>query len=317
MFRTPQETSMMKLLDVGVIKSKLSQYFIMHPEKMSPLLVGDLKYDDTILTLNSSDGEIDVPLFNIPVLIDTVPQSTNKDDQKFVVDCRGFTARQNDGTIKITKPTQYKTVVTGAYLTDSWFYNGPERFASISKFPVKIFSNWIASTVSRRLNIDEIAQVRFNVILAYYFLCMFENVAPYSAREFLDEDKAYNFAIKISYASGMKNVDVLNIISEIPTMSSLEDLEKAVKEFGGSDRFKLFNPALLYTLLGRTALFGVPADVVQTALEYPPLFYTMVYIAATEKGYNKSAIGSIVQNNRNVEDLKYFCKMVKTFIVEE
>lgn len=299
----------MKDFNTAGTKLQLEQLYITNKEILEP--VGNYKeLSNRALVVNTSEHAANIPLFSNPILINTDPTANNNEFNRFVVDCRAFTNRNKNGEIVITKPAAYHLTLFNAVLADAWYHEGPTRFTSISKFAVKVFSHWITSVIARRLNIDEIAQVRANVIIGYYFLCMFEEFKPYDARELLDDDKAYVFAIKIAYASGLKINDALNIIKEIPTMSSIHDLEKALKEFGGSERFKLFNPAFLYTLIGRTAIFNASPELIYASLEYPPAFYMMVYISAVEKGYNKSGIGSVVHNYRNTDDVKHFCSIV-------
>lgn len=311
MFSIPYQTTPLKDHDVAKIKNKLEQAYLLNKNALTPLSLPDEEYGDRVLALISSEEDKTVGLFSNPVLINIDPASNKPDNNRFVVDCRGYTARQKTGEVKVTKPAIYKIAMRAGILTDAWYHQGVERFTSISKLPTKVFSNWLATAISRKLNIDEIAQVRVNIIIAYYFLCMFEDLPEYDTRTFLDDDKAYIYALKISYASGVKNMDVIRIIKEIPTMSNIFDLEKALKEFGGSERLRLFNPAFLYTLVSRTALFGVSPEMVYCSLEYPPIFYMMMYIAIKEKGYNKSNIGSIVHNLRNTEEVKHFVRMVE------
>lgn len=309
MFSTPYQTTVLKDFNIAGTKLQLEQLYITNKANLEPTE----KYKsvaDKVLVLNTGNEANNIPLFSNPILINTDPTANGNEYNRFAVDCRAFTNRNKDGELVVTKPAAYHLTILNAVLANAWYHEGPERFTSISKFAVKVFSHWITSTIARRLNIDEIAQVRANVIIGYYFLCMFEEFKAYDAREMLDDDKAYIFAVKIAYASGLKINDALNIIKEIPTMSSIHDLEKALKEFGGSERFKLFNPAFLYTLIGRTAIFNASPEMIYASLEYPPAFYMMVYISAVEKGYNKSGIGSVVHNYRNTEDVKYFCRMV-------
>lgn len=309
MFSTPYQTTVLKDFNIAGTKLQLEQLYIRDKESLVPAEKYQ-EFTDKVLVLNTGIDSTNIPLFSNPILINTDATSNNNKYNKFIVDCRAYTTRNKDGQLVVTKPAAYHLSILNAVLANAWYHEGPERFSSISKFPVKVFSHWITSTIARRLNIDEIAQVRANVIIGYYFLCMFEDFKAYDARELLDDDKAYIFSVKIAYASGLKINDTINIIKEIPTMSSIHDLEKALKEFGGSERFKLFNPAFLYTLIGRTAIFNASPEMIYAALEYPPAFYMMVFISAVEKGYNKSGIGNVVHNYRNTEDVKYFCRMV-------
>lgn len=309
MFLAPYQTSVLSSYNTAKVKMSVEQLITFSKENLYSLVAIDGKFPTNVLVLQDPTTAKDIPLFTQPLEV-----KLHNDETTFITDCRSVITVDNMGQLRITKPHIYQINVLQTLLTNTWKKEGVGRFTSINKFPVKVFSNWLTAAVARKLNIDEIAQVRANVIFAYFFLCMFEDLSPYDAGMLLDEDKAYSYAIKISYATGLNTLNTLNIIKEIPTMSSVYDLEKAMKEHGGSERFKLFNVTYLYTLISRTALFGVPVDMVYAAVEHPPTFYTMIFTAAVEKGHNKSEIGNIIHNNKNNDDLKNFVQMMKSII---
>lgn len=313
MFTTPYQTTALKDVIMTDIKHGIEQNLIMNGGTLTPLMDIMGTTPDSIIVLNDATATSNIKLFSCPMIVNTNNGNTIN-DQKVAIDCRGFASKQRDGTIRIAKPHVYQNMLVAALLTERWYFDGPTRFASISKYPTKLFSNWLTSAVAKKLNIDEYAQVRANAIFAYFFLCQFETVAPYKANEYLSEEKAYSFAIKVSYATGLSTVAALDIIQQIPTMQSVHDLDLALKEHGGSDRFKHFNPAYLFTLIARTSFHGVHPDLIYACVEYPPILYMMIFIAATEKGYNKSDIGNIIHGHKNNPDLQYFLQVVKTLI---
>ncbi len=313
MITVPYSTTALKDVIMTDIARGIEQNLIMNKESMTPLMSIMGNVPESILTLNDTSTTGNIKLFSCPLLVNT-GNSNSPEDQRVVIDCRSLTSKQRDGSIKVMKPHVYQNMLVAAILTEKWVFEGSSRFASISKYPTKLFSNWLTSAVAKKLNIDEYAQVRANAIFAYFFLCQFELVPPYKARQYLSEEKAYSFAIKVSYATGLSTIAALDIIQEIPTMQGVHDLDLALKEFGGSERFKHFNPAYLYTLIARTSFHGVHPDLVYACVEYPPILYMMIFIAATEKGYNKSDIGNIIHNHKNNPDLQYFLQVAKTLI---
>lgn len=313
MFTTPYQTTALKDVILTEIKHGIEQNLIMNRESMNPLMDILGGYPNSILTLNDATSTSSIKLFSCPMIVNT-SNGNSMSDQKVVIDCRGFASKQRDGSIRVIKPHVYQNLLVAALLTEKWYLDGPNRFSSISKYPTKLFSNWLTSTVAKKLNIDEYAQVRANAIFAYFFLCQFEEVAPYKAQQYLSEEKAYSFAIKVSYATGLSTIAALDIIQQIPTMQTVYDLDLALKEHGGSERFKHFNPAYLYSLIARTSFHGIHPDLVYASIEYPPILYMMIFIAATEKGYNKSDIGNIVYGHKNNPDLQYFLQVTKNLI---
>ena len=184
----------------------------------------------------------------------------------------------------------------------------------MSKFPTKVFASWITGTLASKLNLDELAQVRTSAIVAYYFVCLFGDYPDYTEGHLLDDDESYTIGLKVAYATGLKVQDAIEMIKDIPTMRNVNDLSSALKQHGGSDRYRQINTALIYTLLGRFGMNGMTPETVITAIEFPPLFFAIIYIAATERGYNKSNIGNIVHSLRNANEVKSFITEINSIL---
>lgn len=317
MFKAPYETTTLSNYDVTKIKNIIEQELVMSSGGFEPLS-NDFKYiNDYVLTINSSENNSHIPLFSQPLLVNTQPVRNDADHNRFIIDCRGFTNISREGIVSIKKPAQYKNHIIGAALSNYWYFGGSNAMLNISKFPTKVFANWVTGTLASKLNLDELAQVRTSAIVAYYFICMFGDSPEYAEGYLPDEDEAYVIGIKVAYATGLKVQDAIEMIKDIPTMSNINDLSAALKQHGGSDRYRQINTALLYTLLGRFGMNGVTPETVTAAVEYPPLFFTIVYIAATERGYNQSSIGNIVHGLKNLSDVKSYVAEINNILQGE
>lgn len=314
MYQVPYETSTLSNYDVVDIKNKIEQDIVSNTLSFEPL-IDDYNYATAnLLTINDSEKTAHIPIFTQPLVVNTKPTSNNDDNNTMVIDCRGFTTTARDGTLSIKKHAQYKNHVICGALSTYWYRDGNVVMANFCKFPTKVFASWVTSTLASKLNLDELAQVKTSAIVAYYFICMFSDYPEYNEGHTLDEDALYATAIKVSYATGLKTHDAIDIIRDIPTMSSLDDLCSALKKYAGSDRYRQLNTALVYMLLGRFGMNGMTPETVIASIEYPPLFMAMVYIAASERGYNKSSIGNIVHNLRNMNDVKTFVREIGTIL---
>lgn len=317
MFKTPYETTSLSNYDITKTKNIIEQELIVSPDAFEPLM-SDMKYaSEYVLTINGSEKTNHIPLFSQPLLVNTQPVRNDNDHNRLIIDCRGFTSVGRDGVISIKKPAQYRNHLIGAGLSNYWYFGGDVSMLNMSKFPTKVFANWITGTLANKLNLDELAQVRTSVIVAYYFVCMFSDCPEYSEGYLLDEDESYVVGIKVAYAAGLKVQDAIEIINNIPTMKNVNDLSAALKQHGGSDRYRQINTALIYTLLGRFGMNGVTPETVIASVEFPPLFFAIVYIAATERGYNKSNIGNIVHGLKNMNDVKNFISEINSILQGE
>lgn len=314
MFKKPYDTSLMSLYrnekSIQLIEHQLAKDI----KAFKPI---DNQYayaNDYVRCINETDMLEDVPLFSLPMLVRN--NAYDKDDvtESFVIDCRPYSSKSRDGDIGVSKITAYQNALIIGSLTDYWYRNGPKSLTVSNKIPVRVFTSWITGTLAKRLNLDEIAQVRTSAIVAFYFLCMFADLPEYKQNHFLNHDEAYTYAVKVAYSTGLTTLDALNIITTIPTMNKLDDLASAIRDHAGSGRCRNLNSGLLFNLLGRNSLNGMHLEVIHCALEYPPIFYAMVYIAAKHRGYNKSDIGNFVHQIRNAEDVKHFIQTMDNIL---
>lgn len=306
MYRAPYETTTLSNYDVTKIKNEIEQDLVAGRLDLTPLM-GDVPYaSNHVLTINDAEKTAHIPLFSQPLIVNTHPATNDPKNNRMVIDCRGYTATSREGIVTVKKPAQYKNHLIAAALSTYWYFDGTVSMFNLSKFPTKVFSNWITGTLTNKLNLDELSQVRTSAIVAYYFICMFNEYPGFNEGYLLDDDQLYVTGIKVGYATGLKVHDAIDMIRNIPTMSNINDLSSALKVHGGSDRYRQLNTALLYMLLGRFGMNGMTPETVVASVEYPPLFLAMVYIASTERGYNKSNIGNIVHNLRNMGDVKTF-----------
>lgn len=314
MYQTPYETTTLSNYNVIEIKNKIEQDLVIGEMSYKPLLDMYRYANENILTINDSENTMHIPLFSQPLIVNTKPTTNGSEYNAMIIDCRGFTSVSRVGVTSVKKPAQYKNHLIGAVLSNYWYLDGNVSMYNFCKFPTKVFSSWITGTLASKLNLDALSQVRTSAIVAYYFICLFHNYPEYGENNLLDEDELYSIGIKVGYATGLKSHDAMEMIRNIPTMSNINDLSSALKQHGGSDRYKQLNITLIYMLLGRFGMNGLTPETVIASIEYPPLFMTMVYIAATERGYNKSNIGNVVHNLRNMTDVKTFIQEVGTIL---
>lgn len=306
MYQAPYETTTLSNYDVTKIKNEIETEIVRRELTFEPLL-DDIPYaTEYVLTINDGSKTEHIPLFSQPMVVNVNPTSNDPSNNRMVIDCRGYTTTSRDGLVTVKKHAQYKNHLIAGALSSYWYFDGHVSMFNMSKFPTKVFASWITGTLTNKLNLDELSQVRTSAIIAYYFICLFNNYPEYSEGHLLDEDELYTIGIKVGYATGLKVHDAIEMIRNIPTMKNINDLSSALKAHGGSDRYRQINTALLYMLLGRFGMNGMTPETVIAAVEYPPLFMAIVYIAATERGYNKSNIGNIVHNLRNMNDVKTF-----------
>lgn len=239
-----------------------------------------------------------VPVFSLPVPFKTKEQNlskiNDKDTMSLCVDVRGVTRVTPSGDIVITNPTDYAFMMDCALLTQHWVKEDMvSSIASNNKtLLTKLFTRWLGGSLLVRLNIEQSIQVRVNVIVAYYWLCLNNNGKD--ARE--DTSKLRLVARGISDAVGAQSNAVIDMLEDIEPMSSVNDLIDCLRTHSGSTRFDTVTPGFIFSLVQYSWYGANPIQICSTALEYPPLFIAMVYHAATKDGYGKTSIGRLLKD---------------------
>ena len=226
------------------------------------------------------------------------------DDPWFFIDMRPYTKVDRIGDIIVSSSTDYKIQSLYGTLCSAWYNNGVSLFARLSAFPGKIFVNWISNAITRALSLDMISQVQLKNILGLYYEGLhhfYDGVEDSLVLGERDLKPIHIAVAKYSYSTPIAVSQQLDGVSMPINITGLIDvLHKQ------NPRFEALTTANLYAMLARS-WFGVNAPTMcAVALEYPPAFFTMVYFALTHKGFNKTAIGNIVYNDRNSQEAKQF-----------
>jgi len=224
-----------------------------------------------------------IPLFSQPIIFD-------RSGINVVLDIRPFSSESRAGELIITAKEDMDVHVLQALLTlDAAKHHGYGNFSIIKPFSMKIFVNWILRKLSTNLALDHGAQIRLTMITAVYYLSLFrdEETTP----DILSRD-----ALMIYRTLRIPALEVTDFMAEIPTMRNIVDYVNVLKEFGGSPRFSVVEPLFLHNLFA-TSWFGFQSkETLAVALEHPPTFIAMIYKAMTERSFNRTDIGKILDS---------------------
>lgn len=234
-----------------------------------------------------------IPIFSLPTPFKT---SVQKDDDKMsiCVDVRGVTRSTPSGDVVITNPTDYAFLMDLALLSQHWV--NEEMISGIAitnkTLLTKLFTRWLGGSLIVRLNIEQSLQVRVNIIVAYYWICLTSGAND--VRQ--DTAKMRMTARGIGDAVGAQSTYVIEVLESLEPMSSIDDLIGQLIDHSGSSRFNSMTAGFVFTLVQYSWYGANPIQVCSTALEYPPIFMGMVYHAATKDGYSKTAIGRLIKD---------------------
>lgn len=295
MFKTPYETTSLRNHLIDDVVKDIQKELIRNPQAIARV-INDQKQVYPIYGVYPQAEHIKA--FTQPLL------GVYKDDPWFFVDMRPYTKVDRIGDIIISSSTDYKVQSLYGTLCNAWYNNGINLFTRLSAFPGKIFVNWVSNVITRTLSLDMISQIQLKSVLGLYYEGLhhfYDGVEDSLTLSERDLKPIYIAVSKYSYSNAMAVAQQLDGVNmPINVTGLIHTLHRL------NPRFEALTVANLYAMLARS-WFGVNAPTMcAVALEYPPAFFTMVYFALTHKGFNKTAIGNLVYNERNGQDAKQF-----------
>lgn len=179
---------------------------------------------------------------------------------------------------------------------------GPADLLNISPVPMRIFSRWLTESVARRIGLDYDAVPRYLVYASWFYFCQFFDEAQMS-------DDFRMLAInKIATQGKLARNIVSDVLMDAPFIKDINEFVAKAITVVGDDKLSLIDVKTLITLAG-SAWFGQNAkEGGGVALEYPPMFLSMLYGSLGNRAYRNTAIGTIADRKDYKQDAPVFLR---------
>ena len=287
-FQTAYQTSAL----AGAVTSKLNEALIRaRVENYIQTLSG---YSDIFLVRKDRFVDELVPAFNHPVVNEASGHPI------VYADVRSF-GKQDAGSYEfvITNQDGYTAATLRARLQQIWANGGQASLRSM-KLPAVAFPNWIASNITKRLNLGPAEQAKIAILGGIYYLSLFTDEPG--------EDKGDKAAIitQVARNTGIKANTVEEVVSRYDYIANINEFCDAVKEEVKNVRLNNLNTATLYPIMGGTWYGANSAEMVAVALEHPPTWVTMVYQATTARSYYHSGLAKMLEQNQYKNEVRQF-----------
>lgn len=208
-----------------------------------------------------------------------------------VIDTRGMTRLSREGDITIASRIDYTLLLLRAGLTEQWVSHSPLDLLACGTLPLTVFSRWVSEAICRRLPINPGDQLKITVIAGWFYLSMFRDPANN------DEQTRLKMATQIGRATYVNVEKVLEITDGLTIMADVRDFVDQLKAAIGSSALEKFSHALLYTFIGGSWFGPNAKEVVAVALEHPPTFIAMVFVALQDRSWRNTRIGELTLQN--------------------
>lgn len=230
-------------------------------------------------------GVAGIPAFSFPYVLKL------KDEDVSFFDARTLISLDRSGEPRVRDEAELQARTIQAQLALDWHQGYQARVRDISPLGLMIYAHWLGEVVAKRFALDARLQLQVSVFAGIFYLNNF-----WDKTEASSEDSAYLLSA-LTRICGYRNSDVVDIVEAHPIISSVAEFCTVVKEFTQSVRLEDFNPATLNGVVGGSWYLNAGREIVSVALEYPPVWLTMLFQAITNRGYKKAGLTQIIERN--------------------
>jgi hypothetical protein len=285
-FNSAYDTTVGSAVNVLKIQQAIKESFIHDMIYLNDLdLCTDFSYRP-VFVLGKTASESNIPLFNHPLLLNT---SSNLkyicSDMRQIVRANSEDGLENG--IEIKNKTEYTLNKARTAINMLWVSGRTLEIKNAFPLAGFVFSNWLSGSLTRRFALDPKDQLILSVISHLYYQNLF------FTGNTLTEDKKQQFVIQTTKATRATPEFIFPILDQIETIGTINEYCDTVKKIIQNPRLSSLNSGLLITIIGNS-WYGLNAkEMLAVALEHPPTWITLVYMAIFEKTYRHSALTKI------------------------
>lgn len=224
-------------------------------------------------------GVAGVPAFNFPYVCKF------KDEDVVFFDARSFT--NSTGGVRDEIELQARTIQ--AQLALDWHHGYQGRVRDLSPLGLLIYAHWMGEMVAKRFALDARQQLQVSVFAGIFYINCF-----WDKTEASSEDTAYLLSA-ITRVCGYRHSDVIDIVETHPIIRDIGELCEVIKSFTQSVRLEDFNPATLLGVVGGSWYGNAGRELIGVALEYPPVWLTLLFQAVSNRGFKKAGLTQIIE----------------------
>lgn len=216
----------------------------------------------------------------------------------------------------VKNKAEYLLTKNRAIMELKWVAGQQAKLKTKFKFAATMFAAWVNQAVTKIYGLDFQDQKTIMAISLYYYHSLF------TADKHLQDKNLDVAVIHTIKATKLQPGEVKLIFDQMPEINGIESLCEAIKTLPGNVRLENFNLPTLLSILANTWYGNNARDMIAVALEYPPVWISIIAAAITERTYRSSPIARLVEGQaKNSEmgefKLNYLDEVqIQTFAVE-
>ncbi len=283
-----------------VINRKFQVSHLLTEIKKSHLVNTAHKLSDNIICVTDEDngvGPLPHPLYD--------PAS-----DVVYIDVRGQAKVTQFGELKLPESLDVDLLVTRAKLELAWTRLPRNDVYKAFGFSNEMFVRWLTQLISHRMGLHAGQQQELLVVTALYSIGLFYDTI---------EDPAlitrYLRVVSQTYYVDMESVIAIAEKMTVRFPRNLGEYLESLRALELSPRLRDLTPLMIYNLIGGSWFMTAnPNAVVGLALEYPPAFAAMVYMATKYRLFKKTGIGTIVDKANRKQNFENYTHALRVLI---
>ena len=284
------------------LRKALHEYALdRNPPKTFPIT----KLNKSVMYLNSANSAA----VSIPTLRHPFP-FTEDGEVVVVCDARTMVSLDKESytyVVKASSSLDFDNLNLSSMLTAAWAEGHAEEMRSMSVAPAVIYARWIGSSIAGKLMLEADEQQAIEIVCALFYYNLF------TEKPETDEVKLYGY---FSRHMGYDPKTCERVLSRLDRpLMTVTDLCEAFRIVTESVRLDKFNAGVLYSIVGHTYFGTLGRELCAIALEYPPIWISMVYNAHVNSIYKKSSIGRMMEKGSLKEKMSKFAPALEHFLL--
>lgn len=262
--------------------------------------------------LGNNVSESDIEIFSHPLLL------SYQNENYLCTDLRPYVKKDTTPENienNIRNLSEYNFCKSRALLNLIWVNDNPSTLRNLFSFAGTVFTVWISETISKTLNLDPNQKSIISAITSFYYQSLF-----FDNSSFTEEQKM----LMVKNATKVTNIpsnNLFSLLDKIEKLDNLDDYCSTIVKLVDSVRLEKFNLAMLLTIIS-TSWYGTNAkENISVALEHPPTWIAIVYIALTDRTYRNSTLTRFCENlakkGNGDEFTKNYLGLVNDNLVED
>jgi len=233
----------------------------------------------TIVLYGLTDSEKDVPPITQPLY--------SKEHNWGVLDLRTQLRVTGEGSYEIRNDSEYRLSLVRYNLSTLWYVGKSSSLYSF-ELPHFAFATWVSDNLTTKFGLDMGDKATLRALAYIFYAKQFRLTA--------DEDELDKLIIR-----GNKEFVVADLLREVYQrtldMETIEDFCVACFEVTGNVRLKGLNFVTLSNVISNNWLGQGGRELTLLALEHPPTWASLVYIALTQKAFKRSFVTAVVEKH--------------------